>query len=83
LIVKFSSLSVAIQPYVGPWPLFSSLIFYTVSRTPWTVDQPVARSLPAHTGQHKHSINAHWHPCLKRDSNPRSQNLSGRRQYML
>jgi hypothetical protein len=26
---------------------FSFLIFYTVSRTPWTGDQPVARPLPA------------------------------------
>jgi hypothetical protein len=27
---------------------FSFLIFYTVGRTPWTGDQPVARPLPAH-----------------------------------
>jgi hypothetical protein len=33
-----------------------------------------------HTGQHKHRINAHTHPCLKWDSNPRSQCLSRRRQ---
>jgi hypothetical protein len=32
---------------------FSFLILYTVGRTPWTGDQPVARPLPAHTGQHK------------------------------
>jgi hypothetical protein len=30
------------------------LIFYTVGRTPWAGDQPVARPLPAHTGQQKH-----------------------------
>jgi hypothetical protein len=36
---------------------FSFLILYTVSSTPWTGDQPVARCLPAHTGQHKHRIN--------------------------
>jgi hypothetical protein len=36
------------SPFVGPWPLFSFLIFYTVGRTPWTGDQPVARSLPEH-----------------------------------
>jgi hypothetical protein len=35
-----------------------------------------------HTGQHKHRINAHWYPCLKWDSNPRSQCLSERRQFM-
>jgi hypothetical protein len=62
-----------LQPFVGPWPFFSFLIFYTVGRTPWTGDQPVARPLPAHTGQHKHRINAHRHPCLKWDSYPRSQ----------
>jgi hypothetical protein len=42
-------LSMALQVFVGPWPLFfSSLMFYTVGMTPWTGDQPVARSLPAH-----------------------------------
>jgi hypothetical protein len=38
----------ALQPFVGPWPLFSFLILYTVCRTPWTVDQPVSRPLPTH-----------------------------------
>jgi hypothetical protein len=42
-------LSMSLQPFVGLWTLFSFLIFYTVGRTPWTGDQPVAR----HTGQHK------------------------------
>jgi hypothetical protein len=41
-------LSMALQPLVGPWPHFDSLIFYTVGRTPWTGDQPVARPLPTH-----------------------------------
>jgi hypothetical protein len=41
-------LSTALQPFFGPWPLFSSLILYTVGRTPWTGDQPVARPLPIH-----------------------------------
>jgi hypothetical protein len=50
----------ALQPFIGPWPLFLSfLILYTVGRTPWTGDQPVARSLPTHTERHKHRINAH------------------------
>jgi hypothetical protein len=26
----------AVQPFVGLWPLFSYLIVYTVGRTPWT-----------------------------------------------
>jgi hypothetical protein len=41
-------LSMALQPFVGSWPLFSLLIFYIVVRTPWTGDQPVGRLLPAH-----------------------------------
>jgi hypothetical protein len=36
-----------------------------------------------HTGQHKHRINGHRYPCLEWDSKPRSQYLSGRRQFML
>jgi hypothetical protein len=36
------------QPFVGPWPLLSFLNLYTVGRTPWTEDQPLARPLPAH-----------------------------------
>jgi hypothetical protein len=38
---------VALQPF-GPLPFFGSLILYTVDRTPWTGDQPVARPLPTH-----------------------------------
>jgi hypothetical protein len=39
----------ALQPFVGPWSLFQFRnLFYTVGRTPWTSDQPIARSLPAH-----------------------------------
>jgi hypothetical protein len=45
-------LSMAVQTFVGPWPLFRFLDFSPVGRTPWTRDQPVARSL-SHTGQHK------------------------------
>jgi hypothetical protein len=39
-------LSVALQPFVGPWPLSSFWILYTVGRIPWTGDQSVARPLP-------------------------------------
>jgi hypothetical protein len=38
----------ALQSFVGPWPLFSFLIVFTVGRTPWTGDQPVARPLRIH-----------------------------------
>jgi hypothetical protein len=61
---------------------FSFLILYTVGTTPWTGDQPVARPLPARTGQHKHRIKAHRHPCLKWDLKQSSQCLSGRKQFM-
>jgi hypothetical protein len=50
----------------------SFLIFYTVGRTPW-MEISSLQGLYLHTGQHKHRINAHRHPCLKWDSNPRSQ----------
>jgi hypothetical protein len=36
----------ALQPFVGPWPLFSFLFIYTIGRTPRTGDQLVARPLP-------------------------------------
>jgi hypothetical protein len=38
----------ALQPFVGPWPLFQFPNFYTVGMAPWTRNQPVARPLPAH-----------------------------------
>jgi hypothetical protein len=39
--------SMALQPFVGPWPLLQFRnLSYTVGRTPWTSDQPVARPLP-------------------------------------
>jgi hypothetical protein len=41
-------LSMALQTFVGPWPLFQFLNLYTVGRTTWTGDQPVARPLPTH-----------------------------------
>jgi hypothetical protein len=36
------------RPFVEPWPLFTFLILFTVGRTLWTRDQPVARPLPTH-----------------------------------
>jgi hypothetical protein len=43
----------------GPWPLLQFLNLYTVSRTPWTRDQPVASPLPTHR------INTHKHLCFR------------------
>jgi hypothetical protein len=48
----------ALQPFVGPWPLFSFLIMYTVGRTPRTGDQLVTRPLSIHRTtqtQNKHT----------------------------
>jgi hypothetical protein len=49
----------------------------TIGRTPWTGDQPVARPLPI-----QDNTNIDIHPCLKWDSNPRSQCSSEIRQFM-
>jgi hypothetical protein len=35
-----------------------------------------------HTKQYKHRINGYRYPCPERNSNPRSQCLSGRRRFM-
>jgi hypothetical protein len=43
-----ADLSMSLQPFVGPWHLFSFLILYTVGRTLWTGDKPVARPLIMH-----------------------------------
>jgi hypothetical protein len=47
--------------FVGPWPLFSFLNFYTVGRTPWTGIIP-SQGRYLHTKQHKHRIDIHKHP---------------------
>jgi hypothetical protein len=54
-INKFIHSSMDLQPFIGPCPLLQSHNhFYTDGRTPWTSDQPVARSLPTHrTTQNK------------------------------
>jgi hypothetical protein len=52
----------ALLPFVGLCPLFFGfVILYTVGRTPWAGDQPVARSLLIHTRQHEHNINTDIH----------------------
>jgi hypothetical protein len=48
-IHSFIHSSMALQPFVGPWPLLQFRnLFYTDGRTRWTSDQPVARPLPTH-----------------------------------
>jgi hypothetical protein len=48
IIIIIITTTMALQPFVGRWPLFNFLILYRVGRTPWTGDQPVARPLPTH-----------------------------------
>jgi hypothetical protein len=45
---KYLSLYLWFYSPCGPWPLFKLLNLFTVSRTLWTQDQPVARLLPTH-----------------------------------
>jgi hypothetical protein len=67
------SISMALQPFVGPWPIFQFRNVYTVGRTPWTGDQPVTRPLPTHTTTQTQFKRTHRHTCLEWDLNPRPQ----------
>jgi hypothetical protein len=70
-------LSMVLQPF-EPWPLFQFLNLYTIGKTSWKEDQPVARPPPTHRSiqtQNKHT-QASMHPW---DSNSQSQRLSERR----
>jgi hypothetical protein len=70
------------QPVQGPGLLFSSVIFFT--QTAGLLGRVISSSQGRYlnTEQHKYRINAHRHPCLEWDSNPRSQRSSERRQFM-
>jgi hypothetical protein len=79
IIYYFIHSSMALQPFVGPWPLLQYRNhFYTDGRTPWTSDQP----LPTHRTSQTRNKRTHRHTCLEWDSNPRSQRSSERRQFM-
>jgi hypothetical protein len=53
------------SPLLGPGLFFSYVIFfYTVGRTPWTSDQPVARPLPTRRTTQTQNKRTHRHPCL-------------------
>jgi hypothetical protein len=60
---------------------FSFLNLYTVGRILGRGISP-SQGRYIHTEQHKHTINAHGHPCLKWNLIPRSRCSSGRRQLM-
>jgi hypothetical protein len=70
-IFSFIHLSIALQPVVGPSPLLQfRKLFYTVGRTPWTSDQPVARPLPTHRTTRTLNKRTCKHPCLWLGSEP-------------
>jgi hypothetical protein len=59
-INRDSNLLIYVRLYslCGPWSLFRLLNVYTVGRTPWTGDQPVARPLLTHRTAHTAEIHA-------------------------
>jgi hypothetical protein len=66
-------LSMALQPFVGPWPFVQchDNFTQTVGLLGRVISPSQSRYL--HTEQHKHRLNAHKHPCLEWDSNLRSK----------
>jgi hypothetical protein len=57
--------SMALQLFVGPWPLLQFRnLFDTNGRTPWTSDQPIARPLPTYRRTQTQNKRTHKHQCL-------------------
>jgi hypothetical protein len=68
-----------LQPFVGPWPLLSFLIYtQSVGLLGWAV----RRKASSYTRNNANRINAHRHPWREWESNPRSQRSSERREFM-
>jgi hypothetical protein len=65
------------------WALAAFSVSWACTSSVHTLEREISPSqgLYLHT-EHKHRINAHRHPCLDWDSNPRPQCLSGRGQFM-
>jgi hypothetical protein len=84
----FSYLSIYLSIYLWLYSTLSGLgRFFNFLIFTQSVGYPEQGTSPTqgcylYTGQHKHRINAHRHPCLKWNSNPRSQCFSGRRWFM-
>jgi hypothetical protein len=69
----------ALQLFVGPWPLFSFLI-YTQSVGLLGLGISLSQGRYLHTEQHRHRIIAHRHPCLEWDRIPQHQCSRGSRK---
>jgi hypothetical protein len=81
-LITYLSICLSVySPLLDLGQFFSFLILYTVGGTPWTGNQPVARPLPTHRTTQT-QITADKPPFFERESNPRSQCLSGRRPFM-
>jgi hypothetical protein len=75
--------SMALQHFVGPWPLLQFRnLFYKVGRPPWTGDQPIPRPLPTHRTTQTQYKHTHRYLCFEWNLNTRSQRSSERRQFM-
>jgi hypothetical protein len=56
----------ALQPFVGPWPLLQVRNLFPIDGTaPWTEDQPVARPLPTHRTTQTQNKHTHTYPHLE------------------
>jgi hypothetical protein len=66
----YLSISMALQPFVGPWPLFSVSGTFTQSVGPLGREISPSQGRYLHIGQHKQRINANRHLCPMWDSNP-------------
>jgi hypothetical protein len=96
--VKFDNLSIYLSVYLPTYlyvylSIYGSLDFVELGR--FSVSRSFTQSVgllgrgisPSqgrylHTGQHKYRTNAHIHPYLEWNSNPRSQRSNGRRGFM-
>jgi hypothetical protein len=75
-------LSAALESF--SWALAASSVSWSYTQSVGLLGRGISpRNAATYTGKHKHRINAHRHPCLEWDSNPQSQCLSGRREFML
>jgi hypothetical protein len=74
----FIHLSMALQPHVGPWPLFQ---FPSPIHSRWDSLDGRSACLKA-TTYTQDSINTHRHPCLGWDPSSRPRGSRGRREFM-
>jgi hypothetical protein len=75
-------LSMALQPFVGSWPLFQFPNPIHTRRHSLDGGSARHKALYLYTERQKRRINAHRHPCLEWDSNPLLQCSSGGRLFM-